>query len=85
MLNSIYYNSHVIRPCLSNDTFVYEIGIDEAMRGPFFVRVYSAAVILPKDNSYEHTRMKDSKNYIQKIQETVKENIHFMINILLIR
>jgi len=32
-----------------NDT-VYEIGIDEAGRGPLFGRVYTAAVILPKDD-----------------------------------
>ena len=34
--------------------------------GSLFVRVYSAAVILPKDNSYEHARMKDSKKIHSK-------------------
>ena len=45
-----------------------EIGADEAGRGPLFGRVYSAAVILPKDNSFDHSKMKDSKKFHSKKQ-----------------
>ena len=40
-----------------------EIGIDEAGRGPLFGRVYTAAVILPKDDLFEYDTMKDSKKF----------------------
>lgn len=45
------------------DPNLTEIGIDEVGRGPMFGRVYSAAVILPKDDSFEHKQMKDSKKF----------------------
>ena len=32
----------------SDNINIYEIGVDEAGRGPLFGRVYAAAVILPK-------------------------------------
>tara|TARA_Y100000816_G_scaffold288052_1_gene271876 strand:+ start:438 stop:1106 length:669 start_codon:yes stop_codon:yes gene_type:complete len=44
----------------------YEIGIDEAGRGPMFGRVYTAAVILPDTENFDHTRMKDSKKFTSK-------------------
>lgn len=45
-----------------NPDFAFEIGIDEAGRGPLFGRVYVAAVILPKgQESFRHDLMKDSK------------------------
>ena len=44
----------------------YEIGIDEAGRGPMFGRVYVSAVVLPKDDSFDHTKMKDSKRFHSK-------------------
>lgn len=61
------------------DQNVLEIGIDEAGRGPMLGRVYSAAVILPKDDSFEHEMMKDSKRFSseKKIRETadyIKDN-----------
>lgn len=40
---------------------LYEIGIDEAGRGPLFGRLYVAAVVLPKDDSFLHKDIKDSK------------------------
>jgi len=56
-----------------------EIGIDEAGRGPLFGRVYTGAVILPKDINFEFDKMKDSKKFssIKKINEVadyIKEN-----------
>ena len=40
----------------------FEIGIDEAGRGPLFGRVYIAAVVLPKDSAnFHHEWMRDSK------------------------
>ena len=57
----------------------FEIGIDEAGRGPLFGRLYVAAVILPKDHSFRHEDMKDSKKFhskkkIQNISEYIKSN-----------
>jgi ribonuclease HII len=56
-----------------------EIGIDEVGRGPLFGRVYTAAVILPKDDSFNHFNMKDSKRFhskkkIQEMSKYIKEN-----------
>uniref|UniRef100_A0A6C0IMS4 Ribonuclease HII n=1 Tax=viral metagenome TaxID=1070528 RepID=A0A6C0IMS4_9ZZZZ len=51
-----------------------EIGVDEAGRGPMFGRVYTAAVILPKDDSFNHSLMKDSKKFhsVKKIKEAAE-------------
>ena len=62
-----------------NDAFKYEIGVDEAGRGPLMGRVYSAAVILPDDNNFEHNLMKDSKRFsskkkIMEVYDYIKEN-----------
>lgn len=59
------------------DQSIYEIGVDEAGRGPLFGRVYAAAVILPKDDSFDHSKMKDSKKFhskkkIEEIAEYIK-------------
>jgi len=58
---------------------VYEIGVDEAGRGPLFGRVYTAAVILPKDDTFDHSKMKDSKKFhskkkIDEVAEYIKEH-----------
>ncbi len=64
---------------------IYEVGIDEAGRGPLFGRVYAAAVILPKeaeadgDFEYDFTNMKDSKKFsskkkIREVAEYIKEH-----------
>jgi ribonuclease HII len=63
----------------NDDINVLEIGIDEAGRGPMFGRVYSGAVILPKDDSFDHSLMKDSKRFhskkkIQEAAEYIKKN-----------
>jgi ribonuclease HII len=60
-----------LNTCFSPDTII-EIGVDEAGRGPMMGRVYTAAVILPKDASaFNHSLMKDSKKFTsdKKIQE----------------
>jgi len=48
------------------DNSVYEIGIDEAGRGPLFGRLYVAAVILPKVSEFYHKDIKDSKKIKSK-------------------
>ena len=62
-------------PCLKS----IEIGIDEVGRGPLFGRVYTSAVILPKDDSFNHFNMKDSKRFhskkkIQDMSNYIKAN-----------
>ena len=60
---------------------VFEIGVDEAGRGPMIGRVYSAAVILPTNpnNTFNHHLMKDSKKFhsekkIREMAAYIKEN-----------
>jgi len=53
-----------------------EIGVDEAGRGPLFGPVYTAAVILPKDDSFDHSRMKDSKRFTSK--KKIKEAAEYI-------
>jgi ribonuclease HII len=56
-------------PLLPNhsDESSFEIGIDEAGRGPLFGRVYVAAVVLPKDSAnFHHEWMRDSKKIKSK-------------------
>jgi ribonuclease HII len=45
---------------------IYEIGVDEVGRGPLFGRVYTAAVILPKDDTFDCSMVKDSKKFTSK-------------------
>ena len=63
VLDKYYSNSSII-----------EIGIDEAGRGPMLGRVYTAAVVLPKDDSFDHSLMKDSKKFTseKKINEAAE-------------
>ena len=72
-----------IKPILKNkhieDETIIEIGVDEAGRGPMLGRVYSAAVILPKDETFKHELMKDSKKFtsekkINEVADYIKEN-----------
>jgi ribonuclease HII len=57
-----------------DDANPYEIGIDEAGRGPLFGRLYVAGVILPKTSDFQHEMMKDSKRFHskKKIQATAE-------------
>jgi ribonuclease HII len=50
-----------------------EIGADEAGRGPMLGRVYSGAVVLPKDDSFDHFKMKDSKKFTSKNPKKIQE------------
>ena len=58
----------------------FEIGIDEAGRGPMFGRVYAAAVVLPRDpDNFDHNSMRDSKKIksVKKMKiaaEHIREN-----------
>lgn len=63
----------------NDDSNCIEIGIDEVGRGPMLGRVYTAAVILPKDNSFDHSKMKDSKKFhskkkIKEVSDYIKAN-----------
>jgi ribonuclease HII len=55
------------------DPELIEIGVDEAGRGPLFGRVYTAAVVLPKDDSFDHSRMKDSKKFTSKNKKIIND------------
>ncbi len=50
-----------------------EIGADEAGRGPMLGRVYSGAVVLPKDDRFDHFKMKDSKKFTSKNPKKINE------------
>ncbi len=56
-----------------DDPNIIEIGSDEVGRGPLFGRVYAAAVILPKDDSFDHSKMKDSKKFTSVKKNTIEE------------
>ena len=58
---------------------IKEIGVDEVGRGPMFGRVYSAAVILPKNDNFNHSIIKDSKKFtsskkLQEVADYIKQN-----------
>jgi ribonuclease HII len=68
-----------LKICYDNNISIIELGIDEAGRGPMFGRVYAGLVVLPKDNSIDHSQMKDSKKFhskkkIEQVAEYIKDN-----------
>ena len=70
---------NMLNPMFDADTTIIEIGIDEAGRGPMFGRVYAGIVVLPKDNSFNHSQMKDSKKFhskkkIEQVADYIKNN-----------
>lgn len=75
--------SRVIKPllksCFHDCERIIEIGVDEVGRGPLFGRVYTAAVILPKDDTFDYSKVKDSKKFhskkkIEEAAEYIKEH-----------
>lgn len=59
--------------------YEYEIGMDEAGRGPLFGRLYVAGAILPKGTDFHHEWMKDSKKFhskkkIKEMSDYIKEH-----------
>ena len=50
-----------LTPFYDTEKYTYEIGIDEAGRGPMFGRLYVAGVVLPKDGSMNFESLRDSK------------------------
>jgi ribonuclease HII len=58
--------------------YKYEIGLDEAGRGPMFGRLYVAAVVLPKDtfcnNDIKDSKKIHSKTKMKKLANYIKEN-----------
>ena len=77
--------SKVIKSCLLkkyiNNT-LFEIGIDEVGRGPMFGRVYSAAVILPINDTFNYECLKDSKKFtsqkkITEVADYIKQHALF--------
>jgi len=71
--------TYPLRFCFENDEII-EIGIDEAGKGPMFGPVYTAAVVLPKDDKvFDHSQMKDSKRFhskkkIREMADYIKAN-----------
>lgn len=63
-----------------NDNLEYELGIDEAGRGPMFGPVYVACVVLPPPTSdFRFDWMKDSKRFssvkkIKQVAEYIRKN-----------
>ena len=64
----------------NTNTHTYEVGVDEAGRGPLFGRVYTAAVILPPpESSFDFSLLKDSKKFhsekkIREASDYIKEH-----------
>lgn len=70
-----------LKKYFDEDISIIECGIDEAGRGPMFGRVYAGLVVLPKDDSFDHLQMKDSKKFhsknkkiIEQVAEYIKAN-----------
>ena len=71
-----------------NSETKYEISLDEVGRGPLFGRVYVAAVVLPRDGSFDGKDVKDSKKFsskkkIKEVSDYIQKNslawhIHYL-------
>jgi ribonuclease HII len=73
------HKKETLQMCYDENINIYEIGVDEVGRGPLFGRVYTAAVVLPKDISFDHFKMKDSKKFtskkkIEEMSEYIKQH-----------
>lgn len=70
---------NVLKKCYSEESDKFEIGVDEAGRGPMLGRVYTAAVVLPNNDTFKYELMKDSKKFhskkkIEEAADYIKEN-----------
>lgn len=71
---------NILNKSYDNTSNKIEIGIDEVGRGPMFGRVYTAAVIIPKDDdNFKYYLLKDSKKFhskkkIKEVSDYIKEN-----------
>ena len=70
---------NILKGYYNEDDKIIEIGVDEVGRGPLFGRVYTAAVILPKDDNFDFSKVKDSKKFyskkkLEEASEYVKNN-----------
>ena len=70
---------NILKGYHNEDDEIIEIGVDEVGRGPLFGRVYTAAVILPKDDNFDFSKVKDSKKFyskkkLEEASEYVKNN-----------
>ena len=68
-----------LKSSYTEDKNIFEIGVDEVGRGPLFGRVYTAAVILPKDGSFDCSMFKDSKKFNSIYFLAKCENLHSKI------
>ena len=62
-----------------DENIKYEICLDECARGCLFGRMYAAAVVLPKDDTFKHYLMKDSKKIhsrkkMKELSDYIKTN-----------
>ena len=54
---------NTLQPFYNIESNLFEIGIDEAGRGPMFGRVYSAAVVLPKNSDFKYELLKNKNSF----------------------
>ena len=82
---TILATSYTAPPSSAGAVHKYEVGVDEAGRGPLFGRVYTGAVILPAATSaaaaatFDFSLMKDSKKFtsdkkIREVAEYIKQH-----------
>jgi ribonuclease HII len=77
--NKIKTEANMLNKFYTENKNIFEIGVDEVGRGPLFGRVYTAAVILPKDDDFNFSLMKDSKKFhskkkIEEVSNYIKEH-----------
>ena len=71
--------STILKKAYQDNVNLLEIGVDEAGRGPMLGRVYSAAVVLPQNDTFRYDWMKDSKKFTSKnkiceVADYIKDN-----------
>jgi ribonuclease HII len=71
-------NKNGLQHFYNNKDTIFEIGVDEAGRGPLFGRVYTAAVILPKNDNFKYDLLKDSKKFTS--QKKILEAYNYIKN-----